>query len=53
MKNVGNSRETILQGKYEEAVYKEQDLEEYKYNPFIEALPPIFSEEDVIEQFSV
>ncbi|WP_206046594.1 ATP-binding protein [Inconstantimicrobium porci] len=50
---MGNSRETILQGKYEEAVYKEQDLEEYKYNPFIEALPPIFSEEAVIEQFSV
>ena len=53
MRNMGNSRETILQGKYEEAVYKEQDLEEYKYNPFIEALPPIFSEEAVIEQFSV
>ncbi|MFL0164765.1 ATP-binding protein [Candidatus Clostridium helianthi] len=44
---------TILKGSVEEAVYKEQELEEYAYNPFIEALPPIFNEEDVIEKFTV
>ncbi len=44
---------TILKGGVEEAVYKEQELEEYALNPFIEALPPIFNEEDVIEKFTV
>lgn len=44
---------TILKGSVEEAVYKKQKLKEYAYNPFIEALPPIFNEEDVIEKFTV
>lgn len=46
-------RTTILKGDFEEAVYKEQEIEEYSYNPFIEALPPIFDEEDVIDRFTV
>ncbi len=37
----------------EEAVYKEQIIEEYRGNPFIEALPPIFSPEEVIDKMIV
>lgn len=44
---------TILKGSVEEAIYKEQEIEEYSCNPFIEALPKIFTEEDVIEKFTV
>lgn len=44
---------TILKGRVEEVVYKEQEIEEYAYNPFIEALPKIFNEEDVVEKFTV
>ncbi|ANC79218.1 AAA family ATPase [Fictibacillus phosphorivorans] len=36
-----------------DAVYSEQIIQDYKTNPLIEALPPIFTEEDVIEQISV
>lgn len=43
---------TILKGIIEEAIYKEQEIEEYSNNPFIEALPNIFSVDDVIEIFS-
>jgi len=32
---------------------KEQKLSEYSENPFIEALPPIFSEDDVMDRFMV
>lgn len=46
-------RTTILKGNFEEAVYKKQDIEEYEYNPFIEALPQIFNAEDVIDKFTV
>lgn len=46
-------RTTILKGNFEEAVYKKQDIEEYEYNPFIEALPLIFNAEDVIDKFTV
>lgn len=46
-------RTTILKGKFEEAVYKKQEIQEYGYNPFIEALPPIFNAEDVIDRFTV
>lgn len=54
MKRVINrERTTILKGEFEEAVYKNQELEEYSYNPFIEALPPIFTAEDVIDRFTV
>lgn len=37
----------------EEAYYKSQQLPEYAQNPFIEALPPIFSEDDVLDRFMV
>lgn len=43
----------VLKGEYEEAVYKPQFLPEYEKNPFIEALPPIFNEDDVLERFMV
>lgn len=46
-------RTTILKGEFEEAIYKKQEIEEYKNNPFIEALPPIFNEEEVIDRFTV
>lgn len=36
-----------LIGRQEEAKYSEQYISGYKGNPFIEALPPIFEEEDV------
>jgi signal recognition particle GTPase len=35
------------------AVYSEQVIEEYNANPLIEALPPVFTEDNVIEQISV
>ncbi len=43
----------VLKGDFEEANYKEQALSEYDNNPFIEALPPIFDEDDVLERFMV
>ncbi|WP_330665037.1 ATP-binding protein [Tepidibacter sp.] len=42
----------ILKGKIEMAEYKQQDLIEYTDNPFIEALPPIFSEDEILDQFT-
>lgn len=36
-----------------EAIYSDQIIPDYQSNPLIEALPPIFTEEDVIEQLSV
>ncbi|MCR8855664.1 ATP-binding protein [Lysinibacillus fusiformis] len=53
MKNMRNSGNSVLKGEIEEAIYKEQILLEYNRNPFIEALPPIFSEDDVLERFMV
>lgn len=50
---INRERTTILKGEFKEAVYKNQELEEYSYNPFIEALPPIFTAEDVIDRFTV
>lgn len=50
---INRERTTILKGEFQEAVYKNQELEEYSYNPFIEALPPIFTAEDVIDRFTV
>lgn len=44
---------TILKGKVEEAMYNQQEIEEYSYNPFIEALPKIFTANDVVEKFTV
>lgn len=46
-------RTTILKGDLEEATYIKQEIEEYKNNPFIESLPPIFNEEEVIDRFTV
>lgn len=43
----------VLKGDFEEANYKEQALSEYSNNPFIEALPAIFTEDDVLERFMV
>ncbi len=42
-----------LKGEYEKAIYKPQELAEYKNNPFIEALPNIFNEEDVVDKFTL
>ena len=39
-----------LIGRQEEAKYSNQDILGYRGNPFIEALPPIFEEEDVALQ---
>lgn len=40
-------------GKAVEAEYKEQVVSEYNGNPFIEALPPIYSMEEVVEHLAV
>lgn len=50
---INNKNIIILKGEAEEANYKKQAIEEYSNNPFIEALPDIFTEDDVIERFSV
>jgi hypothetical protein len=39
-----------LMGSQEEASYSDQEIPDYRNNPFIEALPPIFEEEDVAVQ---
>ncbi|WP_368657330.1 ATP-binding protein [Metabacillus halosaccharovorans] len=43
----------VLKGDFEQANYKEQALSEYSNNPFIEALPAIFTEDDVLERLIV
>ncbi|HFK1766519.1 MULTISPECIES: ATP-binding protein [Bacillus cereus group] len=54
MRNLGKTNDmVVLKGDFEKAVYKEQLLSEYTKNPFIEALPPIFNEDDVLERFMV
>jgi hypothetical protein len=35
------------------AIYSDQIVQDYEANPLIEALPPIFTEDEVIEQISV
>jgi hypothetical protein len=53
VKNKVNIKELVtLKGEYERATYKSQELEEYRNNPFIEALPNIFTEEDVVDRFT-
>jgi len=37
----------------EDAVYKEQAIREYSGNPFIEALPPIYAPDEVVEKLAV
>lgn len=44
---------SILKGECERANYKTQEIDEYKNNPFIEALPNIFTEEDVVDKFTL
>ncbi len=53
MRNLEKINNLVLKGDFEEAEYKEQALPEYSNNPFIEALPPIFSEDCVLERFMV
>lgn len=54
MKNVKNDeRIIILKGEVELANYKRQEIDEYRDNPFIEALPYIFTEEEVVDRFTV
>lgn len=54
MKDVKNKEViNILKGECERANYKKQEIDEYKNNPFIEALPNIFSEDDVEEKFTL
>lgn len=43
----------VLKGEFEKATYKGQPLSEYTNNPFITALPPIFSEDEVLDRFMV
>lgn len=53
MRVVKNNGNVILKGDAENANYKVQSIEEYAENPYIEALPNIFSEDDVMERFSI
>lgn len=54
MRNLGKTIDmVVLKGEFERSIYKEQPLREYTNNPFIEALPPIFSEDDVLDRFMV
>lgn len=54
MKNMEKKiKNLVFKGEQVEAVYKKQFLEEYENNPYIEALPPIFNEDDVLEHFMV
>ena len=53
MRNLEKVNNVVLKGDMEEANYKPQMLTEYAQNPFIEALPPIFSEDDVLNRFMV
>ncbi len=53
MRSLEKTNNLVLKGDFEEANYKAQVLSEYENNPFIEALPPIFDEDDVLERFMV
>lgn len=53
MSNLEKMNNVVLKGDVEEANYKPQMLTEYAQNPFIEVLPPIFSEDDVLDRFMV
>lgn len=48
-----NNRIIILKGETERADYKEQEIEEYSGNPFIEALPHILSDVEVMDRFTI
>lgn len=54
MQGLEASESQILHGEeMVDAIYSEQIVQDYEDNPLIEALPPIFTEDDVIEQLSV
>ncbi|MFT8320044.1 MAG: ATP-binding protein [Bacillus sp. (in: firmicutes)] len=53
MRRLEKTSSLVLKGDLEEATYKKQALSEYSRNPFIEALPPIFSEDNVLDRFMV
>ncbi|MFZ3580214.1 AAA family ATPase [Virgibacillus sp. DJP39] len=53
MQEVINEIPNSYGGKKVDAVYSSQIIQDYESNPLIEALPPIFTDEDVIEQISV
>ncbi|GAA0314001.1 ATP-binding protein [Bacillus carboniphilus] len=53
MRNLEKINNLVLKGDFEEADYKDQALTEYSNNPFIKALPFIFSEDDVLDRFMV
>ncbi|SHK19067.1 ATP-binding protein [Desulforamulus aeronauticus] len=44
-----SKQQQIEDGNIRKAIYSEQILDDYKGNPLIEALPPIFSEEQVVD----
>lgn len=52
-KVLNREKTTILKGNVEEATYRDQEVKEYENNAFIEALPPIFDEDDIIDRFTV
>jgi hypothetical protein len=53
MRSLEKANNLVLKGNFEKAKYKDQALSEYSNNPFIEALPPIFDEDNVLERFMV
>jgi hypothetical protein len=40
----------VLKGEQVEAAYREQEIPDYRGNPLIEALPPIWTREEVVDQ---
>lgn len=52
MQNEINNSYMVFKGERVSAIYSEQFLEEYKGNPSIEALPPIYSREEVVKKLS-
>jgi hypothetical protein len=53
MRNLEKTSSIILKGDIKKAEYRSQVLSEYNHNPYIEALPPIFNEDEVLNHFIV
>lgn len=54
MRDVKNDvSKAVLKGENQKAFYKDQEIEEYQENPFIEALPNIFNDEEVVDRFTL
>ncbi|MEK5388967.1 ATP-binding protein [Margalitia sp. FSL K6-0131] len=53
MRSLEKTNNLVLKDDFEKATYREQALSEYSNNPFIEALPCIFDEDNVLERFMV